>query len=65
MSTSIKRLKQNGKEFVPITLAEAVVVNGEYIWNQKVCTTLDNVLRVLYSKDANLELKLEEINNSI
>ena len=65
MSTSIKRLKQNGKEFVPITLAEAVVVNGEYIWNQKVCTTLDNVLRSLYSKDTNIEAKLEELNNSI
>ena len=27
MSTQIKRLYQNSKEFVPITLAEAVVVN--------------------------------------
>ena len=27
MSTQIKRLYQNNQEFVPITLAEAVVVN--------------------------------------
>ena len=29
--TDIKKLQQNGKEFVPITLAEAVVVNATNI----------------------------------
>ena len=65
MSTSIKRLKQNGEEFVPITLSEAVVVNGKYIWNQDVCTTLDNVLRILYGKDANIEKRLDDINEAL
>ena len=46
MSTQIKRLYQNNEEFVPITLAEAVVVNGNNIagLNSKGITTLEKVL---------------------
>lgn len=47
MSTQIKRLYQSGKEFVPITLQEAVVVNATNIpglADLKI-TTLDKVLR--------------------
>lgn len=50
MSTQIKRLYQNSKEFVPITLSEAVVVNTEslpILKNSSIekITTLDRVLR--------------------
>ena len=47
MSTQIKRLKQSGKEFVPITLQEAVVVNATNIPGlaDLGITTLDKVLR--------------------
>lgn len=47
MSTQIKRLTQNGKAFVPITLAEAVVVNTTNIPGLQSLgiTTLDKVLR--------------------
>lgn len=47
MSTQIKRLLQNDKEFVPITLAEAVVVNTANIsgLSSLGITTLDKVLR--------------------
>lgn len=47
MSTLIKRLSQNGQEFVPITLQEAVVVNTTNIpsLNGLGITTLDKVLR--------------------
>ena len=45
--TQIKRLFQSGTEFVPITLAEAVVVNTSTIpgLNKLGITTLDKVLR--------------------
>lgn len=53
MSTQIKRLYQNGNEFVPITLSEAVVVNTDNMKllgvdgaNLKI-TTLDKVLRAI------------------
>lgn len=65
MSTLIKRLKQNNQEFVPITLAEAVVVNGKYIWNQETITTLDTVLKTLFGADANLNRTLEQINTQL
>lgn len=47
MSTQIKRLYQNNQEFVPITLAEAVVVNTTNIpgLNPLGITTLDKVLK--------------------
>ena len=46
MSTQIKRLYQDGKEFVPITLSEAVVVNTTNVpgLNGLGITTLDKVL---------------------
>lgn len=49
MSTQIKRLKQNEQEFVPITLAEAVVVKTDKLpllsgTSIPVITTLDRVL---------------------
>jgi hypothetical protein len=46
MSTLIKRLSQNGQEFVPITLQEAVVVNPANLplLNGMNITTLDKVL---------------------
>lgn len=45
-TTEIKRLYQNSKEFVPITLAEAVVVNTEGTNLQNIgITTLDDILR--------------------
>lgn len=46
MSTLIKRLNQNGQEFVPITLQEAVVVNTANLplLNGMNITTLDKVL---------------------
>lgn len=46
MSTLIKRLSQNGQEFVPITLQEAVVVNTANLplLNGMNITTLDKVL---------------------
>lgn len=47
MSTQIKRLQQNNQEFVPITLAEAVVVNTTDIPGLKSLgiTTLEKVLK--------------------
>lgn len=48
-TTQIKRLYQSGTEFVPITLAEAVVVNPANIPllnNEFTITTLDKVLSV-------------------
>ena len=47
MSTLIKRLSQNGQQFVPITLQEAVVVNTTNINSLKNLgiTTLDKVLK--------------------
>ena len=44
--TEIKRLKQRGKDFVPITLAEAVVVNTQHIpgFSTMEITTLDKIL---------------------
>lgn len=64
-NTIIKRLKQNNTEFVPITLAEAVVVNGEHIWEKSEITTLDSVLRTLYGKDANLNKQIEDLNTQL
>lgn len=65
MSTTIKRLQQNGEYFVPVTLAEAVVVNGEHIWGEKEITTLDAVLRILYGSNADLNQSLESINQEL
>lgn len=59
MATQIKRLTQNGQEFVPITLAEAVVVNLNKI------TTLDVVLREILGNDADLSGAIDTINTTL
>ena len=70
MSTKIKRLKQNGEEFVPITLAEAVVVNTNGIpGTVQEITTLDKVLRrtigAINNNTENINSAVETINNLI
>jgi hypothetical protein len=50
-TTQIKRLYQGNQEFVPITLSEAVVVNGTNISElNNTITTLDKVLRYVIAK---------------
>ena len=65
--TDIKKLQQNGKEFVPITLAEAVVVNAENLqgYNTLGKTTLDRVLNALAAIDYNQQTAITEINNKL
>lgn len=74
--TLIKRLIQGDKEFVPITLAEAVVVNTKHIFNEEVgtVTTLDNVLKDIIglinssggdSSGEGSSVDVEEIKNQI
>ena len=65
--TDIKKLKQNGKEFVPITLAEAVVVNAENLqgYNTLGITTLDRVLKALAAVDYTQQTAITEINNKL
>lgn len=65
--TDIKKLQQNGKEFVPITLAEAVVVNAENLqgYNTLGITTLDKVLKALAVVDTNQQTAITEINNTL
>ena len=65
--TDIKKLQQNGKEFVPITLAEAVVVNAENLqgYNTLGKTTLDKVLKALAAVDYNQQEAITEINNTL
>ena len=65
--TDIKKLQQNGKEFVPITLAEAVVVNAENLqgYNTLGITTLDKVLKALAAVDSSQQTAITEINNTL
>ena len=65
--TDIKKLQQNGKEFVPITLAEAVVVNAENLqgYNTLGITTLDRVLNALDTVDTNQQNAIIDINNTL
>lgn len=65
--TDIKKLQQNGKEFVPITLAEAVVVNATNLqgYNTLGITTLDRVLNALATIDYNQQTAITEINNKL
>ena len=65
--TDIKKLKQNGKEFVPITLAEAVVVNAENLqgYNILKTTTLDKVLKALAAVDYTQQAAITEINDTL
>lgn len=69
--TLIKRLKQGTQNFVPITLAEAVVVNRKHIFNEEVgtVTTLDNVLKdiigLINNSGEGSSVDVEEIKNQI
>ena len=65
--TDIKKLQQNGKEFVPITLAEAVVVNATNLqgYNTLGITTLDKVLNALAAIDYKQQSAITEINNKL
>ena len=63
----IKKLQQNGKEFVPITLAEAVVVNAENLqgYDTLGITTLDKVLNALAAIDYKQQDAITKINNTL
>ena len=65
--TDIKKLQQNGKEFVPITLAEAVVVNAENLqgYDTLGITTLDKVLKALAAVDYTQQTAITEINDKL
>lgn len=70
--TDIKKLQQNGKEFVPITLAEAVVVNVENLQGYDTLgkttsgkTTLDKVLKALAAVDYSQQSAIIDINNKL
>ena len=65
--TDIKKLQQNGKEFVPITLAEAVVVNATNLqgYDTLGITTLDRVLNALATIDYTQQTAITEINNKL
>lgn len=70
--TDIKKLQQNGKEFVPITLAEAVVVNVENLQGYDTLgkttsgkTTLDKVLNALAAIDCSQQTAITDINNTL
>ena len=65
--TDIKKLQQNGKEFVPITLAEAVVVNAENLqgYNILKTTTLDKVLKALAAVDSSQQDAITKINTTL
>lgn len=70
--TDIKKLQQNGKEFVPITLAEAVVVNVENLQGYDTLgqttsgkTTLDKVLKALAAVDYSQQSAIIDINNTL
>lgn len=69
MSTQIKRLYQSNTEFVPITLAEAVVVNTSSVpgLSSLGITTLDKVLRttlgVVGTNSGNISTLQTAVNN--
>lgn len=67
MSTQIKRLYQNNQEFVPITLAEAVVVNTTNIPGLKSLgiTTLDKVLKTTLGIVGTNTLSIDTINKTL
>ena len=67
MSTQIKRLYQNNQEFVPITLAEAVVVNATNIPGLKSLgiTTLDKVLKTTLGVVGTNTLNIDTINKTL
>ena len=67
MSTQIKRLYQNNQEFVPITLAEAVVVDATNIPGLQTLriTTLDKVLKNTLAVVGTNTLNIETINTTL
>ena len=67
MSTQIKRLYQNNQEFVPITLAEAVVVDATNIPGLQTLriTTLDKVLKNTLAVVGANTLNIETINTTL
>lgn len=67
MSTQIKRLYQQGSAFVPITLAEAVVVNTSTIpgLTSLGITTLEKVLKNTLTVVASNTLSIEALNNAV
>lgn len=67
MSTQIKRLYQNNQEFVPITLAEAVVVNTTNIPGLQSLgiTTLDKVLKNTLAVVGTNTLNIDTINTTL
>ena len=67
MSTQIKRLYQNNQEFVPITLAEAVVVDATNIPGLQTLriTTLDKVLKNTLGVVGANTLNIETINTTL
>ena len=67
MSTQIKRLYQNNQEFVPITLAEAVVVDATNIPGLQTLriTTLDKVLKNTLAVVGDNTLNIETINTTL
>ena len=66
MSTIIKRLKQGNEQFVPVTLAEAVVVNTDVLGiNSKEITTLDKVLQNAFSNVSNNAQAINTALNTI
>ena len=66
MSTQIKRLYQNGTEFVPITLSEAVVVNTRNItgFSQEI-TTLDKVLQTTLGFVGTNSVNIETLQTAV
>ena len=67
MSTQIKRLYQNNQEFVPITLAEAVVVDATNIPGLQTLgiTTLNKVLKNTLGVVGANTINIETINNTL
>lgn len=67
MSTQIKRLYQNNQEFVPITLAEAVVVDATNIPGLQTLriTTLDKVLKNTLAVVGTNTLNIDTINTTL
>lgn len=67
MSTQIKRLYQNNQEFVPITLAEAVVVDATNIPGLQTLriTTLDKVLKTTLAVVGTNTLSINDINETL
>lgn len=64
-TTSIKRLYQGNQEFVPITLAEAVVVNATNIAGLAQITTLDKVLSHAFGISLSNASSINTLNTAV